>query len=157
MKEKSRKQIQHFRKIPNFRKSSRGPWEAPGVPWEAHGKIFEDFCIFRKFWIFSPRTFSASHLSPGAWGGLHTVPQPKTSNPRASPELKIQQKSIKNHDSSSSSSSSSSTVEGQNAGTPFLLIIPEGARARVRTRTRVRARTICCCSALRCHHLWSWP
>ena len=30
----------------------------------------------------------------GAWGGLHTVPQPKTSNPRASPELKIHQKSI---------------------------------------------------------------
>ena len=38
------------------------------------------------------------------------------------------------------SSSSSSTVEGQNSGTPFLLIIPEGARARVRTRTRVRVR-----------------
>ena len=54
-------------------------------------------------------------------------------------------------------------VEGQNAGTPFLLIIPEGARARGRTRTkvRVRARTICSCSsALRCRTLswsWSWP
>ena len=39
-------------------------------------------------------------LPLGAWGGLHTVPQPKTSNPRASPELKIHQKSIKSHDSS---------------------------------------------------------
>ena len=24
-------------------------------------------------------------------------------------------------------------------------------------RSRVRARTICCCSALRCRHFWSWP
>ena len=27
------------------------------------------------------------------------------------------------------------SVDGQNSGTPFLLIIPEGARARVRTRS----------------------
>ena len=58
-----------------------------------------------------------------------------------------------------SSNTTSTTVEDKNAGTPFLLIIPEGARARVRTRTRVRvrARTICYSSALRRRHLWSWP
>ena len=46
--------------------------------------------------------------------------------------------------------STTTTVEGKNVGIPFLLIIPEGARARVRTRTRirVRARTICCSCAL---------
>ena len=32
------------------------------------------------------------------------------------------------------------TVEGQNIRTPFLLIIPDGARTRVGTRTRVRVR-----------------
>ena len=83
-----------FEKSKNLRKFSRGPWEVPGVPWEAHGKFFEYFEIFVFF----------SYTTPcGAWGGLHTVPKPKTSNPRASPELKIHQKSIKNHDSSSSS------------------------------------------------------
>ena len=52
-----------------------------------------------------------------------------------------------------------STVEGKNVGTPFLLIIPEGARARVRTRTRVRvrARTRNGGSAARCSNRWSWP
>ena len=52
-----------------------------------------------------------------------------------------------------------SAVEGQNAGTPFLLIIPEGARARVRTRTRVRARTMrrCGSAARCCSYRWSWP
>ena len=53
------------------------------------------------------------------------------------------------------------TVEGQNSGTPFLLIIPEGARARVRTRTRVRvrARTMrrCGSAARCCSYRWSWP
>ena len=52
-----------------------------------------------------------------------------------------------------------STVEGQNSGTPFLLIIPEGAGARVRTRTRVRvrARTRNGGSAARCSNRRSWP
>ena len=52
-----------------------------------------------------------------------------------------------------------STVEGQNSGTPFLLVIPEGARAKVRTRTRVRvrARTRNGGSAARCSNRWSWP
>ena len=50
-------------------------------------------------------------------------------------------------------------VEGKIVGTPFLLIIPEGARARVRTRTRVRvrARTRNGGSAARCSNRWSWP
>ena len=31
------------------------------------------------------------------------------------------------------------------------------ARSRVGAKTRVRAKTICCRSALRCRHFWSWP
>ena len=59
----------------------------------------------------------------------------------------------------STSTSTSTTVEGQNSGTPFLPIIPEGARARVRTKTRVRvrARTKNGGSAARCSYKWSWP
>ena len=35
------------------RKFSRGPWEAPGVPWEAHGKILKKIKILIVFsWIF---------------------------------------------------------------------------------------------------------
>ena len=52
-------------------------------------------------------------------------------------------------------------VEGQKEGTPFLLIIPESARARARVRTRtrvsVRAKTRNCGSAARCGSRWSWP
>ena len=54
-----------FEESNNFRKCSRGPWKAPGVPWEAHEKmfgLFENFACFPKFsWIFGlapdrPRT-----------------------------------------------------------------------------------------------------
>ena len=38
-----------FGKSKMIQQSSLGPWEAPGVPWEAHGEIFEK----KKTWIFS--------------------------------------------------------------------------------------------------------
>ena len=57
------------------------------------------------------------------------------------------------------STTTTATVEGQNSGTPFLLIIPEGARVRTRTRVRVRARTMrrCGSAARCCSYRWSWP
>ena len=51
IQENSGKKSKIFEKSQNFRKFPRGPWEVHGVPWEAHGKIFENFWIFRKFWI----------------------------------------------------------------------------------------------------------
>ena len=38
-------------KSKNFRKFVRGPWEAPGVPWEAHGKMFDLFVFFVLFFF----------------------------------------------------------------------------------------------------------
>ena len=39
-------------KIRKNRTFSRGPWEVPGVPWEAHGNFLDIFWIFQFFCFF---------------------------------------------------------------------------------------------------------